>query len=180
MLPRLHAMRSRRTYSATATKNLKKEDSMKKALLAAGAITTLSLAGVVGVNNVSANNGSNEVGISNLVSKIAEKFNLNEEEVQAVFNEEREARQAEHQQKLEERLAQAVEDGNITEDQKSAILEKLAELHDEHESLKDLGPEERRDAMKDKREELKQWANDNDIPLRYLVPFGGHRHMMHH
>jgi hypothetical protein len=151
---------------------------MRKALLAAGAITTLSLAGVVGVNSAAAHNGSNEVGISNLVSKIAEKFNLDEDEVQVVFDEEREARQAEHQQKLEERLSQAVEDGNITEDQKSAILEKLAELHSEHESLKDLGPEERRDAMKDKRDELKQWANDNDIPLRYLAPFG-HRHMMH-
>ena len=41
----------------------------------------------------------------------------------------------------------------------------------------DLTMEERHQAMEQQRDELEQWAEDNDIPLEYLhIGFGGHGH----
>jgi hypothetical protein len=142
----------------------------KKSLVVAGAVATLGLGSLVGLGAVSAesNNGTS------IVEKIAERFNLNKDEVQAVFDEERAAHEAKHKQKLDERLSQAVTDGKITEDQKSEILAKINEMKEFKDSLKDKTHEERREALDTKRDELKQWAEDNDIPLEYLHPFKGH------
>jgi hypothetical protein len=59
--------------------------------------------------------------------------------------------------KHEVRLQQAVDDGDITADQKKLIEEKQQELEDA------------RDTMKD---EIEKWAEDNDIDQKYLM-FGG-------
>lgn len=113
-----------------------------------------------------------------LVQAIAEKFGLNQAEVQAVFDDQREKHHEVMQQKLEERLNQAVKDGKITEDQKTKILEKHAEFKQNHESLKDMTPEERRTAMQQKHDELKSWAEAEGIDLSYLMM--GHGMGRHH
>lgn len=66
-----------------------------------------------------------------------------------------------HGMMAENRLQDAVDDGDITAEQKSKIEAKLDELEKSRETA---------------REELKQWAEENDIELRDVMPMGG-RHM---
>lgn len=134
------------------------------ASLGAGAILT-----VAGMGAVTAQGD----GSSNLVDKISSKFNLNKTEVQKVFDEERDARQEEHKKKLEERLAQAVKDGKLTDDQKAKILAKFEENKSFRDSLKDKSEEERQAAIKQHRLDMQQWAADNDIDMKFLRR-GGH------
>jgi len=147
----------------------------KRALLVTGAASTIGLSSMVGVVSAQASTNTTEDSSTgqSLVDKIATKFNLKKDDVQAVFDQDREEHQQEKQQKLEDRLSKAVTDGKITEQQRSLILNKMQELRTYGESLKDKTPEERRTLMKTKHDELARWAKDNNIPLRYLHPMGG-------
>src|SRR3972149_7503644 len=60
-----------------------------------------------------------------IVTKLAQKFNLNESEVEAVFQSVRDERQVEMQQQREKRLNDAVNDKVITDAQKNAILPRI-------------------------------------------------------
>ena len=143
----------------------------KKTLLVAGAVTTLGTIASVGLGSVYA--ATNTSGSGTIVDKIATKFNLNKDEVQKVFEEDRAEKETEHQQAMEERLTQAVTDGKLTEDQKAKILAKMAELKANRpnmEELKNKTPEERHQLMEQHRTELEQWAKDNNIPEEYM-PF---------
>ncbi|HJQ08160.1 MAG TPA: hypothetical protein VJ836_01610 [Candidatus Saccharimonadales bacterium] len=144
---------------------------LKKPLLIAGAATAVGLAGIVGMGVASAATDSAS-GIPTLAEKIATKFNLNKDEVQAVFDEEKVARHAEMQKHMEERLSQAVTDGKLTAEQKDKILAKLQELHanreSERASMQDMTAEERKKHMQSKHAELRQWAEDNGINEKYL------------
>ena len=146
---------------------------IKKSLLVAGAVATIGLAGTGAVAHAAT---KPDPGKDGLVDKIAQKFSLNRDDVQKVFDEERQSHEAEHQAKVEERLTKAVTDGKITEEQKSKILAKLTELKSQmqtnHEALKDKTKEERKALMDQKQAELKQWAQDNNIPTGYL-PMAG-------
>lgn len=105
---------------------------------------------------------------------------MNKDDVQKVFDENKSQRQAEHQQKMEERLDQAVKDAKITSAQKDAIIAKLQDMKTYMESIKDKPADEKRTLMKAKMDELKQWAKDNG--LTKYVPMMGSRHgmgMMH-
>ena len=139
--------------------------SKKTKLLVISAITlgVLTLGGALGFGIVNAEGTDNYPSI---VKKIAEKFNLNTNEVNKVFKENRQERQAECQSKLEEKLNKAVEEGKITEEQKKAILDKHNEMKEKREELKNLSPEERKEAMKGLREEMKKWAEENNIDLK--------------
>lgn len=174
----------------------------KKSLLIAGAATTLGVAGIAGTNAAFAHQNSNN---DDLIAKLALKFNVSEEEVQAVFDEYKsdkaEAKVSAYLQKLVDKgkitveqktlieaklgeirvemkaekealelwaeglgidveylhnykLSQLVEDGVITSEQKTAIEAKRDELRQKHEEA---------------RTELKQWAKDNNIDVRYLM-----------
>ena len=98
-----------------------------------------------------------------IVQAIAEKFNLNADEVHTVFVEDRQARTA-------ERLDEAVANGDITETQKALIAEKQAELEAKREELRDsdLTIEEHREQMQTDMDELRAWAEENDIPMNLL------------
>jgi hypothetical protein len=168
------------------TQSLRKECALnvKKSLLVAGAVATVGVTGIAGLGVASAATDSSTTksdGMSSLVDKIADKFNLNKQEVEAVFEEERTEREAEMQQKLEERLTQAVTDGKITEAQKDKILAKHKELKSQMESnreaMKDKTKDEIRTLMEQQREELQTWAEENDIPEEYMhiAIGGGHR-----
>jgi hypothetical protein len=150
---------------------------IKKPLLIAGAISTVGFAGLAGSNLVSAQ--SNASGTDSLVTKIAQKFNLKTEDVQAVFTEDRNAKQAEHQAATEKELAQAVTDGKITADQKDKLIAKQKELQTSMETnrdaMKDKTDAERKAAMDAQRTSLEQWAKDNNIPTEFLhYVHGGH------
>jgi uncharacterized protein YwqG len=129
------------------------------------------------------------------VAKIAQKFNLSQNDVQAVFDEyrdeekiERDAKmqetQAQMEQKVKDELTQAVSDGKLTQAQMDLILAKRAELQAEKPAMSQQAPgkpstsktkEEmeaertaRQAEMKSKQDALKQWATDNGISEEYL------------
>lgn len=145
---------------------------MKKSLIAAMAVVALG-AGALGTNAVfAAEDGKGPA--NNLVSAIAERFNLDPVEVQAVFDAEHEEIRAAHEARAEERLQQMVVDGELTQEQADLITTK----HEEHralmEGLKDLTEEERGTAMKTHMEELRAWAEKNTIPVGMLIGRGHH------
>jgi hypothetical protein len=122
-----------------------------------------------------------------LIQRLAQKFNVKESDVKAVFDEERAARRAEHHQQVESKLTEAVSDGKLTEAQKQLILTKHAELQREMEQQQTAWqaktPAERRTLMAERREALEQWAQQNNIDLEYfrgpsMMGNRGHRGMM--
>ena len=130
---------------------------------------TVGIATLAGAGLVNAHTSS--TSSADLVDKIAQKFNLNKDDVQKVFDEDRAAHLAERQQQMEERLTQAVKDGKLTQAQADAIKAKLQEMKSFMDSLKDKTTQERHEAMKTKMDELKAWATQNNIPNGYL-PMG--------
>lgn len=121
--------------------------------------------------------------MQNLVTAIAEKFNLSESEVQAVFDEQRDAMQEKRQEKAAERLASAVADGTLTQAQADAIAANMATQKTFFESLKDMTQEERQAALKANIETQKAWAESNDIPKEFAPghgPRGRGPGKMHH
>ena len=146
-------------------------------LLTAGILSALVLGGGVFATQAFAQSSDSQDG---LASKIASRFNLDQNEVKSVIGEyrteHREEHQKEHRQKLEERLGKAVSDGKLTEDQKVKIIEYLSSQESFFENLVDQTREARRDAIKTHREEVNQWAADNGIPKEYVLPPNdGHR-----
>jgi len=73
-----------------------------------------------------------------IIERLAERFNLNEEDVQEVFNEVHEERQAEMHARFEERLSDAVAEGKITEEQKALIETKHEEIEGRMSNLRNL------------------------------------------
>lgn len=150
----------------------------KKTLLVLGAITGIGLAGVTGLGVASAATGATNGG-DTIIDKLSAKFHLDKDEVKVVFEDERAEREAEHQQRLEERLTKAVEEGTLTEEQKSKILAKLEELKIQRETFNDKTPKERGKAKQEIHGSLEQWAQDNNIPLKYLMAHGPQTPGMH-
>ena len=147
---------------------------IKKSLLVAGAVATIGVAtAAAGVSAATSSTGGSGDSNSSIVDKIATKFNLNKDDVQKVFDEDRSAHEAEHEAKSEEKLTQAVKDGKITEDQKIKIIAKLAEMKSGMEtmknSMKDKTSEERKTLMEQKHTDLEAWAKENNIPMEYLM-----------
>lgn len=124
-----------------------------------------------------------------IVQKIADKFNLQITDVQAVFDQDKTDRQANMQAKYEEQLTQAVTDGKLTEAQKQAIIAKRVELQatmqpeaatlptDDFKSMTDVerkaAMDQRKTAMEAQRTELEAWAKTNGIDTKYLFGLGG-------
>ena len=127
---------------------------------------------LVGLLSVSVASARDSGTYPSIVQKIAEKFNLNESDVQAVFDEEREEHYADMYAKWSERLDDLVNDGKITAEQKQAILDKHEEMHNKMLEYQSLDPEERYEKMIGLHEEFKTWAEGQGIDLPLLGPFG--------
>jgi len=143
---------------------------IKKMIIPALLLSAVVLAGAVGVKTVSA--VQDEGTYPAIIQKLAERFNLNTDEVKQVFDEERQQQQQRMRASFEERVDQAVVEGTITEEQKEAILQKQAELQNQHEALMDFAPEERRAVMQKNRQELESWAQENGIDLSLFLGNG--------
>jgi hypothetical protein len=103
---------------------------MKKlGILALTALTILG-AGFIAARNSFAQTNHDDP-MSSLVQRLADRFGLNKDDVQQVFNEEHEARHKEMQELFSQRLEQAVTDEKITETQKQAIISKHDEMKNE-------------------------------------------------
>ncbi|HLC83669.1 MAG TPA: hypothetical protein VJI69_07550 [Bacteroidia bacterium] len=105
---------------------------------------------IYGVSRTNAQSTANTQ--QTLIQKIAEKFNLNKDEVQDVADDFRtqkiQTMQAERKARLEQKLSEAVSSGKISETQKQAILKKHDELQKKHEA---------------ERAEMETWAQQNGL-----------------
>lgn len=125
---------------------------IKKSLLAAALVLSLGASGIILTSNSSAASARDS-----LIAKLATKFNVDESEIEAVFDEFKDERQADLAAEVSDDLQDRVDSGDITAEQKTAIEEKLAEIQAERET---------------NREELEAWADENGIDYKYLM--GGH------
>lgn len=134
------------------------------ALIATGAVGAYayqSHAQTTTQNNTTQSQTAHTNRISSLIQTIAQKFNLNQSDVQQVFDDQKTQMEAEHQQREADRLSQAVTDGKLTQDQADKISAKEKELE-----------ANRHAAIQQQITDLKQWATDNGIPQEFM-PFGG-------
>lgn len=162
-------------YNVTKGESIK--TSMKRTLMVGGAVATIGIASLGSAGLVSAATSSSaDNPKQSLIDSIASKFKLNKDEVKKVFDENHAAREAEHEQKMTDSLAQAVKDGKLTQEQADKLTAKLKEMHDTREanrdSMKDKSKEERRAARQAERDALKQWLRDNNIPEEFGGPMG--------
>lgn len=153
---------------------------VNKKIVILSAIVAVAIAtGLYGTTQV---NAADDSPLATLVEKIATKFNVNQADVQAVFDEHRKEVEQQHQARAEDRLNSLVADGTLTEAQKKLILEKQKEMQTQKsqnwEAWRSLSESERRGKMQEKRDALKTWATENGIDLQYLMGVfgrGGHR-----
>lgn len=138
---------------------MKKRSSKK--LIIIGSLASLVFAGgLLGADYVKAQGDRN---CTSMVEKIAQKFNLNKDEVQKVFDEERTERITERHASFEENLSKSVEEGKISEEQKQLILKKMEELRAEREKFIELTREERREKMQETRSNMESFLEENGI-----------------
>lgn len=134
-----------------------------KQLLAVGVLTASVVGGGAFALSASAQSSHSN---DSLAGKIAQKFNLNEDEVKQAISEHRQEHRAEH---IDNKLTKAVEDGKLTEDQKTKVKEYLEANKPNFDELKDQTHEERHDSMEKFREEFNKWAQGNDIDPDVLM-----------
>jgi competence protein ComGC len=154
---------------------------LAKSLIVGGVLGTVGLTSIAGVHIASAETAGGSASsdpMSSLVQKIATKFNLNKDDVQKVFDEDKAAREAEHDKQVDARLQKLVDAGTITSAQKTAIENKLKELKEarqaDREEMKTLSDTERQSKMDERKNELESWAKEQGIDLTKLKGiFGG-------
>lgn len=140
------------------------------------AMLTSSLLGVAAVG-VLASGGfayAKTGGQDNMAEAIANKFKLNKTEVQQVIKQERQQERAAHR---EERLAQLVKDGKLTQAQADKLIAKEKEMEPKREAAhNETDATKRKAAMEAIKTEMDQWAKDNGIDLSPIRPARGGMH----
>lgn len=122
--------------------------------------------------------------MNGLAAAIAQKFNLNQADVQKVFDDQRAQMQTQMKTRGAEMektmLAKAVTDGKLTQAQAELITAKKAELEANAASFKaSLSGKTKAEvqaAMKTQMDSIKSWATTNNIPVQYLRFLGGYGH----
>ncbi len=142
-------------------------------------VITLATLGVIVASTVSASNTVETVSPKqNLISAIAQKFNISPVEVQKIFDEQKSQMKVKMQEKFADKIKQAVSSGKLTQDQANKIIAKRADLEskeaDFRVSLKGKTKSEIKSIVKSQMTELKQWADNNNVPVKYLM-IGGPR-----
>ena len=110
--------------------------------------------------------------MNGLISAIAAKFNLNTNDVQQVFDEQRTKMEVLRQQNFADRLVSDVAGGKLIQAQADAITTKQAKMQTLRTEMQGKTAEEKRTALKAQMDDLKQWAKDNNIPQEYLMMGG--------
>lgn len=142
--------------------------SKKKVLTVLGA-SALGTALFVGTAYLTLQSVSALIGLGNgeypdLIKNLAAKFNADPAEVEQVFEDT-------HDQMISSRLDEAVADGEISAEQKALIINKMDEVQAKIEEInnQEMTATERRDALESLHDELRDWADENDIPLMFLM-----------
>ncbi len=130
---------------------------------------------IIAITLMSANYVSAQEGVVNrpIVQRLAEKFNLDTNEVQKVFDEERETRQAERYALFVEKLDDLVAEGKLTQEQKDYLVAHHEKMQGVHEEMITLEPSERREKAQSLHSELEVWAESQNLDLSEIMPFQG-------
>lgn len=139
-------------------------------------IPSILLTGALAVGSIGVRMADAETTYPPIVQKLAERFGLDEGDVQDVFDEVHDERYTDMMAKWEERLNDFVTEGKITDQQKQALIDKQQELESMMLELRDKTPEERRTQMQALHDEFTQWLKDNGIDTEFVGPlmFGEH------
>ncbi len=134
-------------------------------LVAVATVSAIAGATFLGANSVSAHQNG-----ESLVSKIAERFDASEDEVQAVVDEVKAEDQAEHEAARAEQLDSLVEDGTLSEEQRAELESFAEDRQSQRDELReqDLTREEMKEAMQGLRDEIEAWAEAEGIDLEEL------------
>jgi hypothetical protein len=140
----------------------------KVALVGAGVVAGLALgaAGYVGATDAT------DTSLPPMVEGLAEKFNLDKEEVTAYLETEREERQATREADFTKALDEAVASGKLTEAQKTALVAKHEELQAKREALRGSTGTDKREAMQALRAEMDAFLEEQGIDEDILPEFG--------
>lgn len=149
---------------------------VNKKLIASAVTAAVIGAGSMAATTFAATDSPTDGPASSLVQKIADKFKLNKDEVQKVFDEAHNEHKVERQKHFSERLDKLVGEGKITAEQKQKILDKFEQMKNERIVIEDGSAKPNFEQMKQKKAELQQWAKDNGIDLNLIKPEHGPRH----
>lgn len=162
-----------------------KQTSMKYIVLPIamlGLVAVLALSATDKVNAFGGSMRSMNRGGANHTSEfaavMAQKFGLDqsavEETIQGFHQQEMELRHQEMESRMGERLQRAVTQGNLTETQMHAILEKHDEMYERMQELhdQDLSPEDMREMRADVHEEMQTWADEQGIDFEVFMTVG--------
>jgi len=122
------------------------------------AVATLGLCGIVTISIQAEGIDGNYPPI---VQNLAERFNLNIDEVKGFFDQNR-----------GERIMDRLTEAGVTQEQIEALQAKKGELREECLLLKDLPQEERWTKRQENKKEMEDWAEENGIDLSVLRGFG--------
>jgi hypothetical protein len=118
---------------------------------------------------------AHDAGSDDLISKIASRFNLNQTEVQQVFDEHRSVKEAERKAEFSTKLDNLVTKGTITAEQKQKIETKLEEQKARMDDIRAMTDHAaRHTAMKEQHAAMQQWLKDNGIDQNVLPHPRGH------
>ena len=128
---------------------------------------------MLAVTAASAHGGSEEKQAER-ASALAERFNLDESEVQSYFEDQRTERKAEREAKRAEHISGLVEAGTLTQTQADELIALKDETKASIEELKESGAEkeEIKSAMEESRSAVEAWASEQGINLDDIRPEG--------
>ncbi len=154
---------------------------LKKKLFLSLVFVGVAGVALLGVRQVQAQSAGNP--LSGLVQMLAQKFGLDQTQVQSVVDQYRQqqttARQQNMQTREQARLDGLVKAGKITEAQKQAIITEQAVLKAKYNlaNYKSLTPDQRKQQLQAEQAEIKTWAASQGIDPSYLRPGFGMRRM---
>ncbi|MGE5041505.1 MAG: hypothetical protein ACM3IJ_01235 [Candidatus Levyibacteriota bacterium] len=129
------------------------------------------------------NTNNNSNFFSGLIHFIAQKFGLDQNQVKAAvtqYHTEKKANALQNFQKTEKaRLDKLVSSGKITPAQETAVIGELAALRSKYSLNGNLTPRERRENLQSFQNDLKAWAQNQNINLQYIEPGYGMGRGMH-
>jgi hypothetical protein len=144
-------------------------------------VLTVGVIGVAatGTTTVMAqNNGSYQ----SFVAELAQKLGLDQTKVQQAFDSIKSDNQAKRQVTVQSKLDQAVKDGKLTDAQKQLILNKIQEIKSQvqtdMQNWKNMAPQQRRDQMKKRHDDITAWAKQNGIDMQYVFGMRGRMRWM--